>query len=392
MTGNEKARIGDPEKPNTWEHWTIYRSFNPLDTTEASNAKAEYTKLASDWSAAVETFAARIRRSSTSAWEGAAAAASQNAIANYATRALELTPALNALSQQVTTTVNGVNNTRKGVDEPQNRPDSMWNLDGYDFIFAEPGSRSMTAINKARDEAREAMQNNYVKDFVAADGQIPVLPQPESPTSPLTTWKPTGGTSTEDGGDDGNGNGTKPTDSNSEQPTSEDPATNEDPATTEDPTATDDSVDEDTTEGTSPSSTEEPGSTSPASAQTTTPAGVTPSGAPGAGSPGGGSPGSSSGGAGASSGGTPGAVTPGSPTAAGKAPTGTTAAPGGSSTGRAGAPGMSGMGGGRGGGKSEDDETHQIPDWLKNMENTEELLGETPRVIQGGVIGGTVDE
>ncbi|MGC4992922.1 hypothetical protein [Nocardia salmonicida] len=153
MTGNEKARIGDPEKPNTWEHWTIYRSFNPLDTTEASNAKAEYTKLASDWSAAVETFAARIRRSSTSAWEGAAATASQSAIADYATRALELTPALNALSQQVTTTVNGVNNTRNGVGEPQNRPDSMWNLDGYDFIFAEPGSRSTTAINKARDEA-----------------------------------------------------------------------------------------------------------------------------------------------------------------------------------------------------------------------------------------------
>ncbi|WP_328659359.1 hypothetical protein [Nocardia salmonicida] len=208
MTGNEKARISDPEKPNTWEHWTIYRSFNPLDTTEASNAKAEYTKLASDWSAAVETFAARIRRSSTSAWEGAATA-SQSAIADYATRALELTPALNALSQQVTTTVNGVNNTRNGVGEPQNRPDSMWNLDGYDFIFAEPGSRSTTAINKARDEAREAMQNNYVKDFVAADGQIPVLPQPENPTSPLTTWKPNGGAFTEDGGDGGNGNGTK---------------------------------------------------------------------------------------------------------------------------------------------------------------------------------------
>ncbi|MGC4992923.1 hypothetical protein [Nocardia salmonicida] len=72
-----------------------------------------------------------------------------------------------------------------------------------------------------------------------------------------------------------------------------------------------------------------------------------------------------------------------------ESPTGATAATGGSGTGRAGAPGM---GGGRGGGKSEDDESHRIPDWLKNMENTEELLGEMSRVIQGGVIGGTVDE
>ncbi|MFD3461706.1 hypothetical protein ACFWVM_18490 [Nocardia fluminea] len=53
---------------------------------------------------------------------------------------------------------------------------------------------------------------------------------------------------------------------------------------------------------------------------------------------------------------------------------------------------MGGMGGGRGGGKSEEDESHEIPEWLKNMENTEELLGEMPRVIQGGVIGGNTDE
>ncbi|MFD4432018.1 hypothetical protein [Nocardia sp. NPDC058497] len=397
MAGNENPRIGEPEKPNSWEHWAIYRAFNPLDTTEANNARSEYQKIASDWSAAVEIFAARIRRSSTSAWEGAAATASQNAIADYATRALELTPALNALAQRVTTTVNGVNNTRNNVDEPQNMPDSIWNLDGHDFFFAEPGYRSMTAINKARDEAREAMQEHYVKDFVDADGQIPILPQPESPTSPLTSWKPTGGGSGANGG--GNGDSSNPGGANGGNPGDETAPTTEDPADTETPTDTDDSSDDDTTDDTNPSTTEDaesPDSTSPASTPETTSAGVNPAGtpgagSPGAGSPGGGSPGGGSPGSGSPSAPAPGGVTAGSPTAA-RVPTGATAAAGGGGTGRAGAPGMGGMGGGRGGGKSEDDETHQIPDWLKNMENTEELLGELPRTIQGGVIGGNVDE
>ncbi|WP_063915491.1 hypothetical protein [Nocardia salmonicida] len=394
MTGNEKPRIGDPEKPNTWSHWTIFDSFNPLDTTEADNAKSEYTKLASDWSAAVETFAARIRRSSTSAWEGVAATASQNAIADYATRALELTPALNALAQRVTTTVNGVNDTRNSVDKPETSTSNPFNLDSW---FG--GKRSLSSINDARDDAREAMQAHYVDNFVAAEKEIPVLPQPENPTSPLTTWKPAGGDSSKNGEDgEGNGGGTNPADANSEKLSEETPSTTEEPATTETPTDTDDSSDDDTTDDstddTGPSTTEEQGSTTPA----TTPSGLTPSGSsgtgsPGAGSPGGGSPGGSSpGGSGVPSGGTPGAVTPGSPTATARVPTGASAGAAGSGTGRAGAPGMGGMGSGRGGGKSEEDESHQIPDWLKNMENTEELLGEMPRVVQGGVIGGDVDE
>lgn len=392
MVGNEGPRINAPESPTNWDHWAIYNSFNPLDTTEANNARTEYKKIASDWSAAVEAFAARIRRSSTSAWEGAAATASQNAIADYATRALELTPALNALAERVNTTVEGVNNTRKEVDKPETEPDSMFNLDGYDFFLFDPGYRSPTGIDNARTAAREAMQNHYVNNFVAADGQIPVLPQPESPTSPLTTWKPTGGDSDED--DSGNGGSTKPAGTDSENPTQENPATTEDPAATETPTDTDDSSDGDSDEDTSPASTEEQDSTAPASANpATTPSAVTPSGTPGAGSPGTGSPsgGSPGGGSGAPTSATPGAVTPGSPAAAVKAPTGAAAGAGGSGTGRAGAPGMGGMGGGRGG-KSEDDETHQIPEWLKTMENTEELLGEAPRTIHGGVIGGNPDE
>ncbi|WP_336085280.1 WXG100 family type VII secretion target [Nocardia sp. SSK8] len=387
MAGTENARIGSPEKPDTWAHWAIYRAFNPLETTEANNARSEYQKLASDWSAAVETFAARIRRSSTSAWEGAAATASQNAIADYATRALELTPALNALAQQVTTTVTGVDNTRLNVDEPENSTSNPFNIDSW---FG--GKRSLSSIEDARDKAREAMQNYYVTSFTAADQQIPVLPHPESPTSPLTSWKPTGGDTGDNGDGNGGGNNTNPAGTNG-QPTTEDPATTEEPTTTEEPDTDDPGNDE-----TNPSTTEEPespDSTTPATTPDTTPAGTTPAGSPSPGSPGspsGGSPGGGSpGGAGTPNAGTPGAAVPGSPAGVAKVPAGVTATAAGAA-GRAGAAGMGGMGGGRGGGKSEDDETHQIPDWLKTMENTEELLGEMPRTINGGVIGGDFNE
>jgi hypothetical protein len=49
---------------------------------------------------------------------------------------------------------------------------------------------------------------------------------------------------------------------------------------------------------------------------------------------------------------------------------------------------MSGMGGGGAGkGKSDEENTHKIPDYLINAANTEELIGEVPRTVPGGVIG-----
>jgi hypothetical protein len=55
---------------------------------------------------------------------------------------------------------------------------------------------------------------------------------------------------------------------------------------------------------------------------------------------------------------------------------------------------MGGIGGvGAGGkGKSEDEKEHQLPEWLRTMENTDELLGPQPRTVPGGVIGGNHDQ
>ncbi len=47
--------------------------------------------------------------------------------------------------------------------------------------------------------------------------------------------------------------------------------------------------------------------------------------------------------------------------------------------------------GGAGGankGKAESEKDHDLPEWLRNMENTEDLLGPQPKTVPGGVIGG----
>ena len=52
---------------------------------------------------------------------------------------------------------------------------------------------------------------------------------------------------------------------------------------------------------------------------------------------------------------------------------------------------MGGMGAGAGKGKSDEDSTHKIPDYLINAENTEELIGEIAKTVEGGVIGANPD-
>lgn len=206
---SEPPHIADKENPAAFEHWDLYHAFHPQDTTDANNAADKYDHMARTWAADVATFAARIQRSSASAWDGPAAEASREAINNYAQRAEDLTPALMALAEQVTTAATGIVNTKKGVEpEPQSTVGPWYahafNTDGWDFIHH--GSRSVTKINEAKAKAQAAMQNNYLVDFVHADSRIPVLPEPVSPTSPLYSWQPgQSGVGPGPGGTSGNG-------------------------------------------------------------------------------------------------------------------------------------------------------------------------------------------
>ncbi|MFI6774620.1 hypothetical protein [Nocardia sp. NPDC050412] len=374
---NEPSKIaGGGEHVDSWNHWEIYNAFTPLNTTEAHDGSGEYAQIATSWASAAELFANRINHSSSAAWDGNAANSSREAISKYAKAALDLTTPLQNLADRVSAAAKGVNDTQNAVDKPPDggswyNPKS-WNLGIYH------GPNSAAVRNDCESSAREAMRSHYVNTFVSADKQIPVLPVPNSPTDPL--YKPpetkndgyTPGTSGNGGGNptSGTGNQGKGDQNENSQPAT-DPTTNssQDPSSTT-PTSTDSSQTPSSTSGTQPSSVTPTTSTS-----------TTPSSYPG----GTGSNGSGLGGTSGTTSGKPGSSVPGTPTATGTAANAARAAT--TSTGTSGMSGMGGMGGGRGQSKG-DDESHQLPEWLRNMENTEELLGPAPKSVPGGVIGG----
>ncbi|WP_040690640.1 hypothetical protein [Nocardia vinacea] len=375
---NEPSKISDGgEHVDSWNHWKIYNAFTPLNTTEANNGSSEYVQIATGWASAAELFANRINHSSSAAWDGTAANSSRDAISKYAKAALDLTTPLQNLADRVSAAAKGVNDTQNAVDKPPDggswyNPKS-WNLGIYH------GPNSAAVRNDCESAAREAMRNHYVDTFVSADKQIPVLPVPNSPTDPLYKAPETKndgytpGTSGNGGGNptSGTGNEGKGDQNENSQPATE-PTTNssQDPSSTT-PTSTDSSSQ-------TPSSTS---ATQPSSVTPTTGTSTTPSSYPG----GTGSTGSGLGGTSGTTSGKPGSSVPGTPTATGTTANAARAAT--TSTGTSGMSGMGGMGGGRGQSKG-DDESHQLPEWLRNMENTEELLGPDPKTVPGGVIGG----
>ncbi|MFD3704506.1 WXG100 family type VII secretion target [Nocardia sp. NPDC058658] len=379
----EDKQIHKQEYTADFRHPQINGAFKPLEPTgNALAAAGQYSQIAQKWREGVTDFAARMNRASAAAWEGQAAEKSREAIKNYTQRATELTPELEALATRVGETAQAITTTKDELPDP-----------GQNFEFTSPSTWDIWN-NKDPDEAEEAarrvMAQHYVKPFTAADEGIPVLPTPVSPTNPLhgAIGDGTGGDEPGGGGTDSGG-----TDNDDSPGTSTDPATAEDPAVEEEPedstAAEDDSADDDGSaddedggdDETAPSSTAPEGATAPAA---TAPAAAAPStGSPGGGGAGGGggSPGS------AVAAPVPGRAVAGSPTAG--TPTGVAGVGSASSgAGRSGMPGMMGApGAGRGKG-GEDDDTHQIPDYLITAENTEELLGEMPNTIAGGVIGG----
>jgi hypothetical protein len=191
VTHEPPSIIGGGENPDHWSHWDIYNSFNPLNTTAAHTCAQNYSNLATGWESAVTFFNARIKQSSDAAWQGKAADASRTAISNYTTRALDLCESLNAMSAQVSSAIDGVNNTKNGTDKPIEHV-SFWNFKHGDFLGWH-GDRSLQKINSERDKAREAMKNNYIANFVAADKQIPQVPKPNEITNPLYSYTATSG-------------------------------------------------------------------------------------------------------------------------------------------------------------------------------------------------------
>ncbi|GGL18385.1 hypothetical protein [Nocardia jinanensis] len=374
---NENPKIGDPEEPNGFSHSQINGAFEPLAPGDHGMAASDqYGQIAAQWESGVQVFAARIRRSSAAAWEGPAAEQSRQAIGNYATRAEDLVPALNALAVQVYESVTSIMRTQNNLPEVIEK---RWGLDPREWTVL--GFDNERTDNE--EAARQVMRDYYVTGFVQADTKIPVLPVPVNPAQPLHPDLPTGdqpgpgGISTEQGG---NPNGTDTGGPQGENPTGEEPDAEQpgdDPGTeqpqdpgTEQPGATPAETEPATTEG--PISTTPSTTTVPSTTSTT---------------PGPGTPGSPSGSPVTS--GDPGRTVPGTPNTTG---TPVAAAPGATTSGaaRSGMPGMMSPGAGGRGQQGVDDDKHEIPDYLINAENTDELLGELPPTIPGGVLGADI--
>ncbi|WP_433726070.1 WXG100 family type VII secretion target [Nocardia sp. CA-129566] len=380
MSGYEPTRINDGEHSDSWEHPDIKDAFNPLDPTDAVNQAEKYWKVHQDWEQGVETFARSIQNSIAQAWSGPAAEKSKESIQNYTNDARNLTPALAELYSRVSDAAVAISETKKALPDPVVVTWTSWAWPPHRWDLQREQSEEA-------EKARKAMDEYYVRPFSAMDGKIPVLAAPTSPTKSVDITAPRpggdgGGTSS---GGPGNSPGT--TGSGTTGGTDGDgrPDTTEEQGEQTKPEQTQSSSTDPTISSTMPTGTD-PAQTTPSSLTSTDPGKTTPTGLGTTTSPG--SPGSPTG-TGSPNQQSPGRTTqgvPGMTGTAGTATSSTTAA----GRGASGMAGMGGMGGGRSGGKDDGSE-HKIPEYLINQENTDELLGDMPTTVAGGVIGGNAD-
>ncbi|WP_280338719.1 hypothetical protein, partial [Nocardia neocaledoniensis] len=290
----EDPQIKTKELPVDFSHEQINSAFNPLQPNDNALAAAgQYAQIAQKWREGVAVFADRMRRASSAAWDGAAAEKSRTAIANYTQRATELTPELEALASRVHETAQAITSTKDALPEVVQK-----------FSWTSPSTWDNAFDGDEREDAeekaREVMGNNYVTPFGAADGIVPKLSTPVSPTNPLysTVDDGTGGNND----DNNNGSTGGGTDNGDDSPTT-DPAATETPTDEQEPTTdetptTDESADDSTDDGDHSDDDTSPSSATPTD---TTPAATTPtSGTPSTGAPGGGTGGGTGGGGGGS--------------------------------------------------------------------------------------------
>ncbi|WP_405161837.1 hypothetical protein OG203_36840 [Nocardia sp. NBC_01499] len=389
MTGYEPPRIpGGGEHAASWGHAEIKDAFEPLDTTNAIDQAEKYWQMHQLWEQGVSTFARSIQTSISQAWSGPAAKDSKDSIQAYATDAHTLTPALAELHSRVRDAATAIVNTKKAI------PDTV-ETSIRSRVFHPSRWNIQNVQNEEAEKARVAMYEHYVQPFGQIDGKIPVLPTPTSPTKAVDITPPPGGYTNDGSNNGGQPNGPKSTDTNQNSKNPTVPGDKDGDGKPDDSTTKDDQSksDQTTPSSTTPSSTQtNPASTTPTTNPNsptstdptkTVPSSTTPTGTGLPHSPGSpGSPGSPN-----SRTPQPGRSIPGTPTTPGTT-SNPAAAAAAAARGATGTPGMGGMGSGARGGKSEDDAEHKIPDYLITQENTDELLGELPKTIPGGVIGG----
>ncbi|WP_131817002.1 PPE domain-containing protein [Nocardia salmonicida] len=377
-----------PEPFSTWTHqeiWDALRGKDGKPGVDAGqiNATADgWRRLTTGTETAVNNYRTSFERVLSEKWSGASGTAAIDGVKSYTTEAAKLHTTFQMVANGIDYMEGVLGQAKIAIPKPEE-------VSTFDeFISHIPGNGVVKAAkhraNEAEEDARLFMIGTYQPGSITVDKQTPILPLPINNIGDPGGVPDTGGNGN-DGGSNNNNNGNN---SIGGDPSTDPAGTQEDPATME-PQSTDPDEDQND-DGTGDDSTE-PSSTDPSA---TTPAATTPAGTGmpttpgGGGAPGSGSPGSGSPGSGVPSGGAQGAAVPGTPGGAAAAAgsgnrAGTTSGVGG--RGMSGMPGM--MGGGRGGGKGEDDSEHAIPDYLI-QDREDELIGLLPPTLPpGGVIG-----
>ncbi|WP_405164976.1 hypothetical protein OG203_07640 [Nocardia sp. NBC_01499] len=384
MTPNEPpSAVPFGDWPSCWIHPGIKQTFDKVAADSAHGAATRYAEAGTKWSQGLETFRQRMQATIASAWEGAAASASVEAIKRYTGEADKLTGTFSAMSSHVNSAATAATDTKNGVPELIGDP-PWYDLDGYPWNRAVLEGRR----NDAEAEARDVMAQRYVAPFSQIHSTLPVLPHPTSVDHPLDispTPSVDTGTSIDTGGkppapnNSGTSSTPEPGDQNTPSP-SQTPAepstsTGQPESTTPASTTTTPASTSTTPTGYNPSTSQPSPPTVPASVTPTSATPDTVTGSPSRTS----RPGSP---------GIPGAK-PSAPPGPGRSIPGVRAVPGtvpaaaaASAAGR-GAPGTPGMmAPGTGGGRGKDEESeHETPDYLINRQNTEELLGVSHTVI-----------
>ncbi|MEU6830278.1 hypothetical protein ABZ894_16655 [Nocardia beijingensis] len=352
---------------------TLRQKVDQIDLKAVNDLIAAWNTIAERHQTSLDTFKTAMERATDdSVWRGEARNAAASAVSDYATQGAQVSNAARLTGNKLAELLTGLEPTKQLVPHaPEHR--SGWdNL--RSFAAGRDWRNDDVAEYNAKTEALRVLRTVYAPVVMESDTNVPVIPRPVSSTNPGGTDNGTSPRGTNNGSQNPSGTSSPSSDPSGKNPT-EDPATQSSDQPSDNALETPESTSTDPASTTQESTT--PASTTPAS---TTPASTTPTPSTSPHSPG--SPHLST----PSNPGTPGGPgvsvppkgTPNNPNAVSAAAARTGASPG-----RAGTGGMSGMSPGARGGKSEEESTKGIPDYLITQEHGDELTGldELPRTV-----------
>lgn len=354
---------------------TLRQKVDKIDLKAVGDLVSAWNTIAERHQTSLDTFTtAMARATDEGVWRGEARNAAASAVGDYAAQGAQVSNAARLTSSKLAELLTGLEPTKQLVPHAPEHRSGVGNA--LAWVAGRGWRNDDVAEYNAKTEALRVLRTVYAPVVMESDTNVPVIPRPASATNPSATDDGISSRGTSNGS--GNPSGTSSPSSNPADTNSTDDPTS--PSSTQPSDTTSETLESTSTD---PSSTTQdsttPASTTPASTtpSSTTPTPSTPgtSGTPHLGTPG--TPGSPA------NPGAPGVSVP--PRAASNTPNAAAAAARtGTSTGRAGMSGMpGGMAPGARGGKSDDETSKGIPDYLITQEHGDELTGldDLPRSV-----------